>query len=142
MDVQINWWAVVLATVVAMVIGMIWYATPVFGKTWQKLTGKSEKDMKEMSWMPVFFAIVANFVSAWVLAHLVFLSSYFYISRDYSWLSSALMTAFFVWLGFQLTMLIIHDSFEQRPIKLIALTAANQLVVLLSMGLVIGLLEP
>jgi hypothetical protein len=141
MDVQVNWWAVVLATVVAMVIGMVWYAKPVFGSTWQKLVGKSDKDLKEMSWMPVFLAIAANFISAWVLAHLVFLSNYFY-AADYSWMGSALMTAFFVWLGFQVTLLLIHESFEQRPSKLIAMTAANQLAVLLGMGLVIGLLEP
>lgn len=142
MDVQVNWWAVVWATVAAMVIGMVWYAKPVFGATWQKLVGKSDKDLKEMSWWPVALAVAANFVCAWVLAHMVFLSNYFYIGQDYSWLSSALMTAFFVWLGFQLTLMVIHESFEQRPMKLTVLTATNQLVVLMAMGLVIGLLEP
>lgn len=144
MEIQINWWAVVLATVVAMVIGMVWYAKPVFGRSWIKLTGRSEKDLDSMgsSMLPIALAVLGNLIAAWVLAHLVFLSHFFYASKDYSWLSSSLLTAFFVWLGFQVTLIMIHDSFEGRRKKLMAMTAVNQLVVLLAMGLVIGLLKP
>jgi len=39
---SINWWAVLLATVVAYAIGVVWYAPPVFGKRWMAALGKSK----------------------------------------------------------------------------------------------------
>lgn len=142
MDVEVNWWAVVLAPVAAMVVGMVWYAKPVFGNMWGKLIKLDEKKQKEGAARAIGISIVASLITGWVLAHLTYLSNYFYAGQDYSWMGSALMTAFFVWLGFQFTMALVHDAFEQRDMKLTALTAGNQLVTLLAMGFVIGLLEP
>jgi len=39
MSVDINYWGVLLAGVSSMVVGFIWYARGVFGKTWGKLAG-------------------------------------------------------------------------------------------------------
>ena len=143
MDVQINWWAVALAPVASMVVGMIWYAKPVFGNMWAQLVKLDEKRQREGMAKAMFGAVAASLVTGWVLAHATFLSNYFYgPQQGYSWMSSALMTAFFMWLGFQLTMAIVHDGFEQRPMKLTLLTAGNQLATMLATGLVIGLLEP
>jgi hypothetical protein len=57
-----------------------------------------------------------------------------------SFLSSALQTAFWAWLGFTAARLITHDAFEGRPMKLTALNLGNELVTFLAMGLVIGLM--
>ncbi|TMG77037.1 MAG: DUF1761 domain-containing protein [Betaproteobacteria bacterium] len=43
--VSINWWAVLLATIVAYAIGAVWYAPPVFGKRWMAALGKSGEQL-------------------------------------------------------------------------------------------------
>ncbi|MBA2685130.1 MAG: DUF1761 family protein [Gemmatimonadaceae bacterium] len=35
----LNVWAVLVAAVVAFVLGALWYSPPVFGKLWQKANG-------------------------------------------------------------------------------------------------------
>jgi len=43
MEVEINWLAVLAASLVGFVIGAIWYG-PLFGKAWMKIVGLTEKD--------------------------------------------------------------------------------------------------
>lgn len=140
MEVEINVWAVVLATVSSFVVGMIWYAPPVFGEMWRKLIKMDKKTMDKGPQPSAWVLTVAGAAAqAFVLAHVTYLS---YVFFENSWMSSALMTALWVWVGFQLSMAVTHDSFEQRPMKLTALTAGNQLATLLAMGAVIGWLAP
>lgn len=139
MDVAINWLAVVLATASAMVVGFIWYAKPVFGTMWMHLAGLTEAKMqKNMVW-PIVSAVIGSLLTAYILAHVTFLAHNFFQN---SFLMDALSTAFWMWLGFSLTTLIIHNSFEQKPWRLTWLAAFNQLVTLMIMALIIGLLQP
>lgn len=140
MEVQVNMWAVVLATVASMVVGGVWYAKPVFGKTWQSLVGLKDSEMKNGATFALFQALVCGFITAYVLAHVTYLSNSFFVGD--SFMKSALQTAFWVWLGFQATAIVTHNAFEQRRKKLTLMTLANQLVTLLVMGFVIGWLAP
>jgi hypothetical protein len=140
MDVQIEILAVVLATISSFVVGFVWYAAPVFGNTWMKLVGLKESDIKMGPGTSAWFrTVLAAALQAFVLAHVTYLSYSFF---DYSWMEAALSTAFWLWLGFQLSMVMTHDAFEQRPLKLTMLNAAHQLATLLVMGIVIGLFKP
>lgn len=139
MEIDVNWFAVGLATFASFVVGGLWYSPILFLKQWSKLAGISKEQLKKgpggRGWL---LTALGALLQAYVLYHVTFLSDYFY--TDYSWLQAALSSAFFMWLGFQLAMLLTHDSFEQRPFKLTAITAGSQLATLLAMGLVIGLL--
>lgn len=139
MDIEVNWLAVGLATLVSFVVGGLWYSPIMFLKQWMKLAGITDKQMKKgpggRGWV---LTAVGAFLQAFVLYHVTYLSDYFY--TDYSWLQAALTSAFFMWLGFQLAMVLTHDSFEQRRLKLTAINAGSQLATLLAMGLIIGLL--
>ena len=42
---SINWWAVLVSTVVAYAIGAVWYAPPVFGNRWMAALGKSKEQL-------------------------------------------------------------------------------------------------
>jgi Protein of unknown function (DUF1761) len=140
MDVQINWWAVVLSTVAAMVIGAVWYAKPVFGKTWSKLAGVDEKAMKEGYNAGSMVVVVAlSLLTSYILAHVTYIAHAFFKN---SFMSDALQTAFWLWLGVAATTLIIHSMFEQKPTKLIALNVANRFVTIMAAGLIIGWLHP
>jgi hypothetical protein len=113
----------------------------VFGKTWGNLAGvKMDRKPTAKEMMPLLgLTLLASLITAYILAHFVFLSHYFF--RD-SWVQDGVTTAFWAWLGFTACRLLVHDLFEGRRKKLTLLNAANELVTVLVMGLVIGWLHP
>lgn len=137
MEVQVNYLAVVLAMASSMVIGMVWYAKSVFGSKWMKLVGMTDEKAKKGAGKAIGATIVVSLITAYVLAHVIFLSHSFF---ENSFLFDALMTSFWMWLGFVAARVITHDAFEQRPMELTAMTIAHELVTLMTMGLIIGLL--
>lgn len=136
MEVQINPLAVVLAMVSSMVIGMIWYAKPVFGTRWMKLVGMTDAKAKQGADKAIGLTVVVSLITAYVLAHVSYLSNSFFAN---SFLQDSLTTAFWMWLGFVAARFITHDLFEQRPTELSVLTVVHEFVTLMVMGLVIGL---
>jgi hypothetical protein len=139
MSVDINWIAVLLAAASSMVVGMIWYAKPVFGNAWIKLTNQDESKMGEGAGRAIALTALLSFLTAYVLAHVAFLSNQFFGN---SFLQDAVTTAFWMWLGFTAARILTHDLFEGRPVKLSLLTVSHEFVTLVVMGLVIGLLAP
>ena len=139
MNVSINVWAVVLSAVVSMVIGMVYYARPVFGKQWIKLAQIDEKRMKKevTRIMPLIF--IAALVTADVVAYFMFLYHQFFAS---SWEISGLVSAVILWLGISVTTTFVHNVFEQRPTQLTYLTMGNRLLTLLATGAILGWLHP
>jgi hypothetical protein len=139
MDVQVNWWAVILSAVAAMVIGTVWYAKPVFGKAWLKWAGLKPEDMRTGNPAgPMLAAVVCSLLTAFIL-HMTFIAHAFFKN---SFMSDALQTAFLLWLGISATTLVIHSSFEAKPAKLIALNVANRFVTIMAAGVIIGWLHP
>jgi hypothetical protein len=142
MNVDINYWAVVLAAVSSMVVGSLWYMPAGFGKAWMRLSGvkpdRSKMTGGTMAWMygSVF---VASLVTAYILAHVTFLANTFFGD---SFLSDALQTGFWLWLGFTAARFYVHDTFDMRRKKLTLLNAGHELVTVLVMALIIGLLKP
>ena len=69
-NVDINWWAVLVATAVNMVVGAIWYSKILFAKDWSKLTGRKMNEMGDGSTSYVITtvgAFVQNFIFAYVV---------------------------------------------------------------------------
>jgi len=115
----------------------VWYAKPVFGAKWMKMVGLTDAKAKEGSMKAIITAFICSLVTAYVLAHVIYLSNSFF---NNSFLIDGLTTAFWLWLGISASRVITHDAFEQRDMKLTAMTIGNQLVTLLAMGAIIGLL--
>jgi len=90
----INLLAVFLAALASMIIGAFWYSQMAFGKSWMKLSGFSEKDMKKSKQKGMaksyFIAFVGSLLMAYVLAIFVANLS----------LQEAMQTGFWIWLGF------------------------------------------
>ena len=139
MDVQVNYVAVVLAAAVSMFVGFVWYARPVFGNTWSKLVGLDEAKQKAGMGKAMTQAIIAALLTAYILAHVTYLSNHFFGN---SFMAAALSTAFWLWLGISATTIVTHNAFEQRPTKLTVLAVGSQLANFLAMALVIGWLKP
>ena len=104
---------------------------------WRKLIKMDKKQMDKgpggQGWV---LTTVGAVLQAYILAHVAYLSFSFFNGSTF--FESALTTAGWMWLGFQVSMLLTHDTFEQRPLRLTAINAGNQLLTLLGMGLVIG----
>ena len=139
MDVQINYWAVLLAAASSMVVGSIWYAKPVFGNVWLKLSKIDQKKGKAMMGPVMGLTFVMSLLTAYILAHLTALAHAFFGN---SYFYDAVSTAFWVWLGLVVTRIVTHNIFDQRPAKLTVLAVGNELVTIVVMGLVIGLVHP
>ena len=139
MEVSINYLAVLLAAVSSMVVGATWYSQGVFGKTWAKLAKVKMGKNDTPAQMTVLFGgvFVASLITAYVLAHVAFLSNHFFGDN---FLQNSLSTAFWLWLGLTAARIFTHDSFEGRPRKLTLLTAGHEFMTLLVMGLIIGLM--
>jgi len=139
MSVSINLWAVLLAGIASMVIGMVYYAKPIFGAEWIKLAKIDEKRAKKDMSRVVPFVFVAALLTAYVTAYFTFLDHAY---MDNSWLAAGVATSLMLWLGLSATTVFVHNSFDQRPTRLTYLSLGNRLLTLLAAGLVIGWLHP
>ena len=139
MEVQINIWAVLLATASSMLVGAVWYARSVFGTIWMKLAKLNPKDMGKGSAFPLLLTVVLSFLTAYILVHVTYLSNQFF---HHSFLQDALSTGFWLWLGLTAARIAVHDLFERRPGRLTVLTVAHELVTIMAMAIIIGLMKP
>jgi TRAP-type C4-dicarboxylate transport system permease small subunit len=138
MEAQVNNVAVLVAAVSSMVIGAWWYSPAGFGKQWSKLSGVTQEKMKASGNYGMVLAVVRSLLTAYVLAHVVFLSHHFFGN---SLMMDSLRTGFFVWLGFLAAPMAMRDAFEGKRKKLTLLNVANEFVILMVMALVIGLIK-
>jgi hypothetical protein len=135
--VEVNYLAILLAAISSMVVGAVWYMPATFGNAWMKLT-KVKMDKKMTAGQSVYMyglTFVASLVTAYILAHVSYLSNMFF---HHGFLQDALTTAFWLWLGLTVARFLVHDLFEGRPIKLTAINAGHELLTIMVMALIIG----
>ncbi len=133
---EINWLAVVLATISSMVVGAVWYAKPVFGRRWMKLSGMDESATQTGAAVALIATFVVSFFTAAVLAGSAAIAQHFY---NGNFLLNAVLTSVILWIGFTASRMITHDLFDRRPSSLTVLNIAHELVTVVVMGLIIGL---
>ena len=135
MTPDINYWAVVLATLSSMVVGSIWYTPRVFGNYWMKTAGVTPSGNSKDAVWPIVITLLVSFVTAWVLAGAAFIAWDFYGG---SFLVNSSVTAIVLWAGFTAARFITHDAFDGRPSGLTVLNIAHEFVTLVIMALIIG----
>lgn len=138
MDVLINYWAVLLATILSIGLGMAWYG-PLFGKTWMRLAGITKGEMTDAvkKGMNKTYALMAisTFAMAYVLAHtLYFASAYTRVAG----VDAGVQAALWSWLGFIAPVTLGSVLWEGKPWKYWFITAGYYLVSLLIMGVVLA----
>jgi divalent metal cation (Fe/Co/Zn/Cd) transporter len=132
---EINWLAVVLATISSMVVGAIWYAKPVFGRRWMKLSGITDEDTQRGAALALIITFVVSFFTAAVLAGSAAIAQHFY---EGDFFLNAVLTSIILWIGFTASRMLTHDLFDRRPSSLTTLNLAHELVTIVVMGLIIG----
>lgn len=132
---QINWIAIILATVASMAIGAGWYST--LAKPWIAANGFSEDQIKavEANDTPIIYVIAAlcHLVMAFILSGVIFHSA-----GDAVTLGNGLLTGFLIWLGFVVTSMTVNHRFQFKPWALTAIDSGHYLIVLLVQGALIG----
>jgi hypothetical protein len=125
----VNYIAVLVAAVAAMVVGYVWYG-PLFGKTWMKEAGM--KDMKGNGNMAMTYGI--QYVGAAVMAYVLAVVFKMTGTAD---MMTGFQMAFWLWLGFIATALIGAVLFEKKSWMYWAVNAGYHLVALVAMSAVL-----
>lgn len=136
--VPINYLAILLCGIAAMILGYLWYG-PIFGKEWSKLVGMTKEKMeKAKANMPMTYGIMfaSSLVMAYVLAHFVW-----YAAPGSLTLFIAIKTALWAWIGFVATVSLSRFLFavDKKPYTLLAIDAGYYLAVLIVMGAILYL---
>jgi len=136
MFVSVSFWGVLLAAIAAMIVGAIWYSPSVFGKSWMKAIGQTEKGMMERRNQAMPLLIGAALVTAYALAQV---AAYLHSLTPDSGLTSAIEASLLVGVGFGATTLVAHTVFDPRDAQAMYINIGNRVVTLFVMGVVIGL---
>ena len=126
---------VVLAAASAFVIGGLWYSPSLFLTPWLKMTGTTDRQMKERFGGAMGLMAVAALLTAYALAHFILYSEQ--VTGTYGVLGGV-QTALWAWVGVSLTTVITSSALEARDPKLMLITAGNRLATLLMMGVILG----
>jgi len=128
----INFWAVIVATLWSMVLGMLWYTKVLFGNTWMKLVGLKAEDIDPKdSYRGMIISVLTAFIAAWTLAWLMKATGTF----GY-WYGMRLGACISV--GFIATTLFSNDAYDQRSVKLSLLNSGYRFFFFLGAGAIIG----
>ena len=130
MHFEVNWLAVIVATIAGFAVGAVWYST--LGKQWMAAIGKS-RDQLNAGPVPYVLGVLAELVMAYFLA-VVTLNLLGSVTVANGLLAGALM-----WVGFIMPPMILNHRYQNMPWSLTILDGGHLLLVLLVQGLVIGL---
>ena len=121
----------VLAVLVKIVVGAVWYSPALFLKKWQQLGGVSEETMRGGMAKGMITWIIGALLMAFVLAHAVYYAG----ARS---VGTGAAVGFFNWLGFILVVQLDDWAAAKRPTGYLAINAGANLVSLLIMGAILG----
>ena len=125
----VNYIAVV-AAVVALVIGFIWYSPAVFGNRWMAYLGTTQAQLGNPGPTGLAVGVVASLLNAWVLAVLS-------LNLDGKSLTDGVLLGVLAWLGFMATITAAQVSFEKKPWGLWVLNNAHNLLVQVIMAAIV-----
>lgn len=129
-SVDINYLAVVIAAVVNMVVGALWYSRVLFAKPWAALTGRKIEDMTGGG-SGYAFAAIGALVQAWIMAHFV------------AWavattVVQGALVGLMLWIGFVAITQGVNTIFAGTRKKLLAINTGYFLVVLVINGAILA----
>lgn len=132
---ELNWVAVLVATLAAFAVGAAWYSQALFGKQWMKGAGLSKKDVENADMVkPMVLGLLTTFISAVALGVL------FDVLALDGVVDGALIGVL-VSVGFIVTNKIMHNMFEQKSTDYTVITVSGDIVTLAVMGAVLALLQ-
>ena len=128
-----NWVAIIVATVVSMVLGALWFSPMVFQKPWMAMRVDKTPPSGNASPMLYVITAVGALVSAITLDWIIGLAGV-------STLVGGALIGLYAGLGFVAPAILSDNLFNERPFKLYLIVAGFPVVGLLVMGAIIGAL--
>ncbi len=135
MEISINYWAVLVAAVVQMVVGSLWFSPLCFAKQWMASLGMNMADMDAAKNKGMAKTYLAAFVSSLVMAYVLAHFAYYTLSTN---VADGLQLGFWVWLGFAATVLFGAVLWEKKSLAWFYITASYYLVSLLISGVILS----
>jgi hypothetical protein len=126
-DVPINVWALIVAALIRIVIGGLWFSPIAFLQRWLAITGLDETTMKAGMPRAIAFDVIGSLVMAFVLAHAV-------AYAGAATLGQGAAVGFFNWLGFIATVQLSETLHEHRPLRFFAINTGYNFIALILMG--------
>lgn len=131
-DVDLNWLAILVAALVPMVLGALWYAL-LFARLWMRAVGRRPEDMTGAS-LGYALSALAAIVTSYTLARVVRWA-------EVDDLGNGVLVGVLLWLGFVATIIAVQTYYGGRSRTLWAIDAGYWLVSLLVMGAIHGAWE-
>ncbi len=129
-NLGVNYLAVIVAAVIALVIGFIWYSPRVFGNRWMAYLGTTQAQLGNPGPTGMAVGVVASHLNAWVLAVLS-------LNLGGKSLTDGVMLGVLAWLGFMATLTAAQISFEKKPWGLWVLNNAHNVLVQVIMAAIV-----
>lgn len=133
---ELNWLGIILAALVPLVIGFIWFHPKTFGKAWMESLGFSEEDLQQGS-MAVTFGV--TFLMSLTLAY-YFAMRYHGHGEESSVLAHAAYHGFMTFGYVGMPVLVMNMLFERRTMKGMLITVAYWFVAVMAIALVVHLM--
>ncbi|HWA19369.1 MAG TPA: DUF1761 domain-containing protein [Devosia sp.] len=133
-QLAINWWPIIIAALLRMVVGSVWFSPIAFVKPWQALTGVTPEQMQQGLARAIVIDLIMSLILSFVLYHAVM-----YATGSAPTLLTGAAVGLLNWVGFILATHLPLWAYENRPLKLIAIGAGSNLVSLVLMGALFGL---
>ena len=127
---DLNWWAILVATAAAFVLGGIWYG-PVFGKAWMAAIGKTEDDLQP-SPTPFIISFFTALLTCIVLAMLM-------SGLGIATLGGGLAMGALVGVGFIATAMASDTAFCGWGMRLFLIQSGYRVVYSIIMGGILGI---
>src|SRR5918999_6480773 len=129
-DVDLNWIAIIVAALVPMLLGALWFSPVLFAEPWMRAVGRTREELTGAS-LGYALSAVAALVTSYALARIVR-----WAEVDDLW--NGALVGLLVWLGFVATVLATTTYFGGRPRRLWTINAGYQLVALVLVGALHG----
>lgn len=133
METTLNFSAILLAGLVNMAIGALWYSPLLFGNIWMKGVKLNKTDIANSKGMGLRYAVqfLMGLFMVYVLAHYI----------DYMQASTASQgaeVAFWPWAGFMLPLMVGEMLWSEKPFSVFIINASHYLFALMTAGIILA----
>lgn len=129
-SVDINYFAVIVAAIVPMALGALWYSPALFARQWMAAAGRTQEELTGAG-LGLALSAVCALITSYLLARVI------------GWAEAnsfvdGVTVGLLVWVGFVATVLAVTTYFGGRPRMLWFINAGYQVVSLMLMGGILG----
>lgn len=131
--IEVTFFPVLAAGIVAVLIGWVWYHPKVFGSAWMRMSGvtpeMAERGKKRMPLMALI-GLLAAMLAAWVMNYVGILLGVYDIV-------GAVVLGFWCWVGFVAPTMLGIVLWEQKPLQLYFINSLYWLVTFVAIAVVL-----